>query len=1060
MKIKLFKTLCKLRFLVLVIGFQALFMGNTWAASNDSYFSKNKVEDRINQQITISGKVTSSEDGIGLPGVTIMVKNNKSIYTITDFDGLYNITVNDSEAILVFTYMGYRKVERKVKGFTEVNVSMVSDLTNLDEVVVIGYGTQKKETLVGAVSQVDSKTLQRTGGVSSVGAALTGNLPGLITTSSSGAPGDENPQIFIRGQNSWNGNSPLILVDGVERPEFFNQMDVGSVESISVLKDASATAVFGSRGANGVIIVTTKRGLVGKAEVSARVSTTMKTVSKLPGKYDSYKAIGVRNQAIERDLLTDSGVWSQIIPQQVREKYLNPTSLEEYERYPNVDWQDILFKDFALSHNANVSVRGGTDLTKYFASVDFQTEDDMFKEFKNDRGYPTGFDYNRLNFRSNLDFNLSPTTKLKVDLGGIYSVRKTPWGYAGESNYWSSAYSNPPDAYLPRYSDGQYGFAAASARAGSNSVRDLTISGVQYNTTATIATNFVLEQSLDMITEGLKFRGALSVDNRFVESGRGVDDRYNDIGQKYIVPETGATELFRPYDTNTNYDFFGPTKWARSAGGVGGAQRKTFYQLKLNYDKTINENHNISLMGLMSRQQNAYGSEIPRYREDWVFKTLYNYKGKYLLDYSGSYNGSEKFSPDYRFSFFSSGGLGWVVSKENFMKSIKSIDLLKLRASYGEVGDDGAGGRFLYQDQWSLGGASRLGIQGEGGEASAYEWYKQNVIGNTSVRWETVYKYNAGIELNLFKRLIEFEFDVFKDDRKDVLMTYGRAVPSYFGASAPAANLGHVITKGYEIQLGLNHTFKNDIRVWADFAMTHAIDEVIDRDDPELMPDYQKNAGFQLGQYRNHISSGYFNSWDELYGSTPYNTDDASKLPGNYNLLDYNADGIINDFDRAPYGYSSVPQNTYNTSIGFDWKGISVFAQFYGVNNVTRDVTLRSLSDQRNLVYEEGSYWSNTNMNADSPLPRWTTTYGNASGNRYLYDASYIRLKNAEIAYRFSSEDANKLGLSSLRIFLNGNNLFLWSKMPDDRESNFSGSGGNGAYPLTRRFNLGLNITF
>jgi hypothetical protein len=292
-------------------------------------------------------------------------------------------------------------------------------------------------------------------------------------------------------------------------------------------------------------------------------------------------------------------------------------------------------------------------------------------------------------------------------------------------------------------------------------------------------------------------------------------------------------------------------------------------------------------------------------------------------------------------------------------------------------------------------------------------------------------------------------------------MTSGRSVPSYYGTNAPAANLGRVETTGYELVIGLNHTLGNGIRLWGDFAMTHAIDRVIHRDDPELRPDYQKNAGYQLGQYRSHISAGYYNTWDELYASPQHNTNDMAKLPGNYYIADFNGDGIVDDFDAAPYGFSGVPQNTYNTNLGIEWRGLSLFLQFYGVNNVTRDVALGSLNGGLNLVYDEGTYWSKDNPNADSPLPRWRSQpSGFNYGPRYLFDGSYLRLKNAEIAYNFQSDWVRSLGLSNMRVYINGNNLLLWTDMPDDRESNFGGPSWQGAYPTVRRINLGLNVTF
>lgn len=1007
----------------------------------------------------IRGVIIDAKDGMPLPGVTILIKGTTK-GVATGVNGDFKIDAQPGQ-ILVVSFIGFRSTEIVVEANKTVyNISLSEAETALQEFVVIGYGEQRRETLIGAVSQTSGEVLQRTGGVSNLGAALQGNLPGLIAVQSSGAPGDEQPQIVIRGNNTWNGNGPLILVDGVERPEFFNNMDIGSVESISVLKDASATAVFGSRGANGVIIVTTKRGREGKAEIVARVNTTVKSPSKLPGKMDAYDAIGIRNLAIERELTSSPQAWAQMIPQEIREKYRNPANLEEAERYPNIDWQNYLFKDYAMAYNANLSITGGTKMTKYFAAFDFQNEGDLFREFDNGRGYQPGYNFNRLNFRNNLDFKLTSSTTLKVNLGGIYGVRKTPWNGANSANFWRAAYRNPPDVFMPRYSNGLWGYYPLDDFGAINSARVLAIGGIENITTTSLSTNIVLEQDLGKIIKGLNFRGTIALDNTFTETGRGVNDLFNNTEEMWIDPVTGRVNLKNNFD-NSNFDFFQPIAWTTQGGAVQGAQRRMFYQAQLNYNTTIAKNHNLNAMGLVMRQEDAIGNMIPSYREDWVFRTVYNYKNKYLAEYNGAYNGSEKFGVNYRFAFFSSGGLGWVISEESFMKKIKQIDFLKVTASYGEVGDDNIGGRFLFMNQWAFGGSSRLASIGWRDDFSPFTWYREDVLGNPNVRWETVYKYNLKTEFSLFNGFVDGSFDIFRDNRVDILMAGDRSIPSYFGTRAPAANLGRVETTGYEVELRFNKVLKNGIRVWADVALTRAVDFVVNRDDPEFLPAYQKRAGFQLGQARSHINSGFYNTWDEVFASTPHNTNNGGKLPGGYQILDFNADGVIDAFDSAPFGFSNIPQNTYNTNIGMEYKGFSFFMQFYGVSNVTRSIPFTNLDGQRNLVYDEGTYWSKDNPNAGTPLPVWLTPVSYYYGARYLYDGSFLRLKNAEVAYSLNAARAKKFGMGGLRVFLNGNNLLVWSKMPDDRESNFgTGAAWEGAYPMMRRVNLGLMMTF
>lgn len=526
-------------------------------------------------------------------------------------------------------------------------------------------------------------------------------------------------------------------------------------------------------------------------------------------------------------------------------------------------------------------------------------------------------------------------------------------------------------------------------------------------------------------------------------------------------PETGVETFQQAVDGITGFDFQEGIKWAPAAGVIGASQRRLFYQLQLNYNRTIAGLHHITLMGLTNRNIFANGSTIPSYREDWVFRTTYTFNNRYTIEYNGAYNGSEQFAKDYRFAFFSSGGANWVISNEKFMKSLKFVNSLKLRMSYGQTGFDNLGVRWPYLEQWAYGGTSRLGVTGEGAEQSPYTWYSQSTVGNPTVQWEESEKFNVGLDFELFKGFLKGKADFFQDNRSKILLTGRADVPSYFGASPPVANLGAVKASGYELELHFNKNL-GKFRLWADLNMTHTQNKIIERATPELLPDYQKPEGMQIDQSYSYVNNGTYNTWDQLYGSAAHNVNDNQKLVGNYYLVDYNGDGVIDSQDRIPYGHTGWPQNTYNATVGLDWKGISAFVQFYAVNNATRQVVFTSLSSQSHTVYKEGEYWSPQNTGG-IPIPRWLTTpFGDYRGNQYMFDGSYVRLKNAEIAYTFTPELSRKFGLSSLRIYLNGNNLLAWSKMPDDRESNFAGTGwaSQGAYPTVKRYNLGLNITF
>ncbi len=1026
-------------------------------------------------QVSVSGVVTD-EDGNTLPGVNVFEKGTTN-GTITDMDGRYRLSVQNG-ATITFTYIGCQDQSFAVSGTRTINVVMKEDTQEIEEVVIVGYGQQKKASVVGAITQTSGESLQRAAGVTNVGAALTGNLPGVVTEQGTGIPGGEDPKITIRGASSWNSSEPLVLVDGIERA--MNSVDIASVESISVLKDASATAVYGVRGANGVILITTKRGEEGKARINVGFTTTMKAPSKLPNKLDSYDALIARNKTIEMELpVTPDDSWAYITPMSEIAKYRNqdPEARDDKgnlisERYPNVDWQDVLFKNYAMSYNANLSISGGSKVVRYFAAADYANEGDLMNIFDNGRGYTTGYDYNRLNARSNLDFTITKYTVLKVNIAGSLAISKRPRMNQGdawqEAQRWAGAYNIAPDVFVPQYSNGGWGYYPQVSNV-SNSAENAATSGMAKNTTNSITTDFNLEQDLSFITKGLNLRGTISWDNRFEENNRGIADDFTDDHRMWIDPKTGEVYNNRTVDQNTGFDWVEEIRWNPQGGSAnnGATFRRLFYQGQLNYMRKFGD-HEVGGMGVFKREESASGSELTRNREEWAFRATYNYKGRYSIEYNGCYNGSEKFSPKHRFAFFNSGGVNWTLSEEPFMASIKDrgwIEILKFRASYGEVGDDNVWTRWLYLTQWSRGGKALMSSVGE----SNFNSYSESVLGNYDVHWEKSRKFNFGIDYSFLKGLLAGSIDIFRDKRSDILISGGdRAVPAYFGASAPTINKGRTKNRGYEIELRVNKVIMSKgIRIYGNFNMSHSENEIIEKDDQPLRPNYQKQEGYVIGQEHSFISNGYLQTIDQVYGSPKYESDDQFRLPGCYYIVDFNGDGQVDSKDSAPYGYSSTPQNTYNALIGFEWKGFSCFAQFYGVTNVTRDVTLQSFGNKLNTVYDLGSTWSVDNPNADMTYYHWCTAsvskYGGAFpayGSQYKFDGSFIRLKNVELAYTWTDKSwIKKIGFTYLKLFVNGNNLWLWTRMPDDRESNLGGAGYTGAYPTVKRFNLGIRFS-
>ena len=1028
------------------------------------------------QKIQVKGNLV---DGTGEPliGATVKVKGNAGVGAVTDFDGNFSISVPSENSTLVFTYVGMKTKEVKVGKKREFKLTLEDD-NAIGEVVVVGYGQQKKASVVGAITQTTGKVLERAGGVSDIGSALTGNLPGVITSSSSGMPGDEDPKIVIRGVSSWNSSDPLILVDGIERP--MSSVDIHSVQSISVLKDASATAVYGVKGANGVILITTKRGTEGKAKISASASTALKLVSKLPETYGSADALYYANLAIKHELGLSPSSWGDIRSTEFINKYNAPagsidpeTGLLMSERYPDVDWQKELFKDYAMSYNANVNIAGGTKAVKYYAAIDYQHEGDLFREWDNNRGYTSGYGFNRINVRSNLDFQLTKTTTLKANLSGSHGIRKSPYGLDkgswAETQLWQAAYSAPHDTFLPQYSDGVWGYFPKDEQGSPNSVTQLALHGEQSTTTTRINTDFTLEQDLSFITKGLKASAIVSWDNVFVEASRGINDLDHAAQYKYIDPVTGVVTYKQKPGGKNNFDFVETIAWKTDAGALNNnlTQRNLFYQAQLYWGRKFGK-HDVTAMGVFNRSERATGSEFTNYREDWAFRTTYNYADRYMFEYNGAYNGSEKFSKDNRFAFFNSGAIGWNVANEKWFKPVTEakvfgrnlVDILKFRYSYGEIGEDNVWERWLYQTTWAYGGKTHLDSTNPNNE-SIYTWYKESKVGNPDIHWEKAIKQNFGIDYAFLGGLVAGSLEFFNEKRSDIMIAgNSRSVPSYFGASAPYLNKGRTKTTGYELEVRLKYDFANGIHAYANMNMTHARNVVTEHDDPVMLPSYQKNMGFSIGQAKSYLDNGTAQSWDDVIAMTPHNTNDNQKLPGQYIITDFNGDGVIDTNDSAPYGFTGTPQNTYNATIGIDYKGFSIYAQFYGVNNVSRYVAFNSLPKSYvHTVFKEGAYWSPSTPDG-IPSLRMNSTPSYYEGTRFLYDGSFCRLKNLEVAYTWNDGWIKSLGLSMLKVYVNGNNLFLWTDMPDDRESNFAGTGlaSQGAYPTMKRINFGIKL--
>lgn len=1031
------------------------------------------------QKKVLKGKVVD-EKKMPIPGVTVLI-TGKTIGTITNSEGEFLLQVPPDSKTLSFSFVGFETQEIPIGDTGEFNIVLKEVSVGVEEVVIIGYGEQKKASVVGSISTASGTDLKRMN-VSEVSNSLTGAIPGLITIQQTSIPGggelntlmtgssgsvDQQTKIYIRGQSTWSGGEPLILVDGIERR--MEELDPNDINSISVLKDASATSVFGVRGGNGVILITTRRGLTGKPKLTFDAQHTTSVVSKIPSPVNSYDANTFKNYAILQELSISPESWGLYVPQEI----LNYYRTQQYPEYfPDVNWKEEMMKDASTSYKFNTNVSGGTRFVNYFGSIGYLHEGGLMEGKDLGQGYKSNFNYNRFNFRSNLDFKFTPSTQISLNFSGNYASTTNPGFNDNPIRRMRGIYGMPPDIFPVRYADGTYAYYTGLAYENPFVVNNLT--GIDRVTQTQIFTDISLEQKLDIITKGLSVKATASYDNVLTEDGRAVSGativyKYIDPEIIYAKPEDQSSFIYWTIPSNTNgYDYVAsPVQYYPSAYNTGRPlSRSLFYQFSLNYQHDFDK-HAVSALALMNRRESAAGSSFLSKREDWVGRITYNYDSRYFTEVNAGYNGSEKFDRKYRFGLFPSIAGGWMVSNESFFKAaFPWWNVLKIRYSHGKVGSDDGIARWLYQGSWKT--SSKQWMLGQPITSTGYKTAFEGAVPNPDIHWETAIKRDIGVESEFFKNSLKLTFDYFWDDRKDMFIAAAeRTTPVIIGAPLPAANLGKTKTRGYEFDLEYQKYFKSGIGLNARFSFGYAKDKIIYRDDPELMPDYQKQAGYPIGQTRSILDYGVIQNWDQLYNSTLY-ASNATSLPGDMRIIDFNADGIIDVKDSAPYGYPSRPQYNYSYNLSLSYKGLSLNALLYGVFNVTVNQNyFYVFPENTSTVYQQhlddcfvpemgnilnASYYAPRLLSEN----RGSATYG-------LIDGSYLRLKNVEIAYKFPDKITGKLGVSNLRIYVTGYNLWTWTKDEwfEDRESPGSASGGVvNSYPMTKRFTAGISFGF
>lgn len=1003
----------------------------------------------------VTGEV--SDDTGPVIGASVRVQGTTN-GTITDIDGKFSLKVRIGQ-VLEVSFIGYEDKKIVYKGEQNLKVRLSENVTQLQEVQVIAYGTTKKVTVTGALSSVKSDEIMKSP-VASVANALSGKIPGLSSVQSSGQPGADNAALYVRGVGSLSTSlsSPLCLVDGVERS--FNQIDPNEIEDITVLKDASATAVFGVRGANGVILVTTKRGEKGKAKVSFSTSASVQTPTNIPEFANSYDYVKTYREAQLRDGVAEDKLTFTAEDLEGFRTQSDPLL------YPSISWTDLLIDKSAWQTQHNLSISGGSDRARYFASLSAFTQDGLFHTFKN--GHDKGFNYKRYNYRINMDINVTKTTLFKINLGGLLSTQTQP-------NYNNGVYTSLSYLYNNIYSavpfsgaglvDGKWIGSSKSIWGKFGELNDGLGSyygkGYNTNTGNTVNFDFQLEQKLNFITKGLKFhaKGAYNSTVSYNKRREGRLDRYEAI----LVD--GETVLKKTQEAST-------LGYSSSAS----KSRDWYLEGALNYQRDFGKHH-VSGLAMYNQTMKYYYSSsgnyagIARAYVGLVGRATYDYATRYLLDLSIGYNGSENFAEGKRFGIFPAGSIGWIVSEEKFMQPLKPyLSYLKLRASYGIVGNDQSDSRFLYlPDSYTLStGSSNFGATANNALAGS----KESKKGNPDVTWETSAKQNYGIDIHFFDSRLKMTFDYFIEHRKDILITR-QINPGYLAITLPTVNMGKVDNKGYEITARWEDKIKN-VRYYIGSSVSYAKNKVIFKDEIPSPYEWMCSTGRPVGQQFGYVTDGYFSVEDaanyaELKGKEggiPNHGEGFSPKAGDVKYKDLNGDGKIDANDRSAIGYPTYPLLTGNVQAGISWKGLDFSMTWSGAFKTSRMVssiyrypfgTTGQSSLMKYMIEDAWTPEKGNSAKAPAISLSGSTTNNYQDSDLWLRDASYVRLKNIELGYSFPKSIVSKLKIGSLRLSVSGYNLLTFSDLDFcDPESNAEGN----AYPLIKIVNFGLKVGF
>ena len=1014
----------------------------------------------------VRGRITSS-DGSPIPGVAVMIKGTTQ-GTITDVDGYYKIEGTEESDVLVFSFVGMNTQEMQVKKSSNLDIIMQDKVNEMDELVVVGYGRQRKISNIGAQSTIKMTDLKTPS--ASLSTTLAGRLSGVIAVQRSGEPGKDAADIWIRGISTPNASTPLILVDGVERS--FNDIDPEDIESLTTLKDASATAVYGVRGANGVIIIKTKPGKIGASTISADYYESFTRFTKKVGLTDGVGYMRAANEALANDGLA---------PKYLDEQIGNTEKGFDPYLYPNVDWLKEVFNDWGHNRRMNVNIRGGNEKLTYYTSISYYNETGMTAIDKNIDSFNSKMSYSRYNFTTNLSISATPTTK--VDIGAQ--------GYLGEGNYpaisssdiYNSAMSISPVDYPKMfYINGEAYVPGINPNGGfRNPYADATRRGYSSLTKNQIYSNLRITQDLDMVTEGLKVTAMYAY------------DVYNDVtldqGRRESTYYFTNTSI--PYDLDGNpilsktYTGSDVLNYSQSSSG----NKKTYLEAALNYDRAFGDHH-LSGLFLFNEQQkllypqSTLEASIPYRMMGIAGRATYSWKDRYFAEFNIGYNGAENFSPQKRYGTFPAFGVGWVLSNEKFWHPISDIvSFLKIRYTDGKIGNSNVSDRrFMYLDQINQNGDYGYVLGPNGTKYSGYETVNNAV----DLRWEEARKQDLGIDLKLFKDELSIVFDLFKERRENILLKRENSIPSFIGyMAAPYGNVGIVDNKGFDGNIEYNKRINKDWTISVRGNVTYNNDKWVKGELPDQKYDWMNQVGHNINAGTGYISEGLFTQaeidemtrWESLSSdnkaitSRPFAAQFGTVKAGDIKYKDLNNDGKIDAYDKTYISRGDVPQLVYGFGYTLGWKDLSIGMMFQGIQNAERILSGNSIQPFNggggagNLFNNIDDRWTEENPQQNVFYPR--LSYGNETVDNqnnfqpstwWLRDVSFLRLKTLQISYNLPKEWVRKASLKNAAIYVMGNNLFTLSKFKlwDPELNTDNGS----AYPNTTSYSIGLNFTF